>query len=154
MRQNAQENPEAVFSSIAFLGAPTEVHTTVKGWLRQIHDDSRTHMQVAADLDLDTQHLHPEVWAKAVNQVASCQGWWPESYVQVLDSNAVEHRMNPHIAIYHRLQASSRKSGLLEHADSLVLKSAAAPQDWGDKSVLITEATEKVLCFGSVLQDC
>ena len=54
----------------------------------------------------------------------------------------VEHRVSPNIAVAIGLPASSRKSGLLEHCDGLMLNLSGLPPSM-NRGVLITEATKK-----------
>ena len=157
----AINDPEVVFSDVAFEGlrTPGEVSDTMRGWLHSMLEDIRIHMQIAPDLDADPRKSAPNAWQTAVNRVAKKQGWWPESYSLLLESNGgflenhgtsishvedVEHRVSPCIALALGMEASKRKSGLLEHADQLLLNNPKAPESgFGERKIMFTEATKR-----------
>lgn len=158
-RQAARAHPDHIVAPLAFQGMMrvAEVQATVKTWLDEIWKDERSHIEVAADLDVDSRTMHPTAWCEAISRISAVQGWSAECYSTLLESNSgfmehhattlthlenVEHRVSPNIAVAIGLPASSRKSGLLEHCDGLMLNMDGLPKSMG-RAVLVTEATKK-----------
>ena len=158
-RKAARTHPDRIVAPLAFQGMMSmdEVQATVKAWLDEIWTDERSHIEVAADLDVDSRTMHPTAWCEAISRISAVQGWSAECYSTLLESNSgfmehhattlthledVEHRVSPNIAVAIGLPASSRKSGLLEHCDGLMLNMDGLPKSMG-RAVLVTEATKK-----------
>lgn len=111
VRTPHEQRTDLLFSDAAFRGLenPAKVTQSVKSWLCEIRDDTRTYRQVAADLDYDMRTTHPLPWYTALKTFSDSQGWFPEVLSLLLDSNSgfLEH---PETACTHDIDVAHRVS--------------------------------------------
>ena len=81
----------------------------VNNWLREMRDDTQTYRQVAAYLDHDMCSSHPLPWYAALKTLSDSQGWFPEVFSLLLDSNNgfLEH---PETGCTHDIDVAHRVS--------------------------------------------
>jgi hypothetical protein len=157
---DAEAFADALYCDAMFKGLsnPDEVTSTVKEWLVSIVRDERTHYLIAADVDHDSRLLSPLPWQAAMFRVSQVQGYHPEVFSLLLDSNlsfmehvetslthdtAVQHRVSPPQACCLNMPASNRKTDLEGYATSLLLGAAGAPASWTNREVLMSDGTKK-----------
>ena len=139
----------------------TDVHSTVLSWLKDIHGDTRDHLQLASDLSLASIRLFvPTPFRLAITTVAKREGWNTEALLAGIVSNCgwleapgTRLRIEPtetwsRAPITQVMLAgdpSMRKSSLKQFVTEDLLSSPDVPPEIRSRNCINGEATVKGL---------
>jgi hypothetical protein len=153
-----RSDSDELFSLAAWKGMENEtnVKATVKSWLDVIVKDERTHRELARDIHTDPRCCNPQAWHAATTRYSTVQGWYPECFQGMMDSNSgflehhetslthrvdVDHRVTPNKAVAMGMPPSARKTSLVEFSDNAVLD--AEGSGLREQGCMVAEATKK-----------
>lgn len=139
----------------------TDVHSTVLSWLKDIHGDTRDHLQLASDLSLASiRSFVPTPFRLAITTVAKREGWNTEALLAGIVSNCgwleapgTRLRIEPtetwsRAPITQVMLAgdpSMRKSSLKQFVTEDLLSSPDVPPEIRSRNCIDGEATVKGL---------
>ncbi|CAK0799279.1 unnamed protein product, partial [Prorocentrum cordatum] len=151
---------EFLFLDIVFEGFKTkeEVYETVRQRVMKAWEDTRSHRQIASELDFDLRTIAPKLLADAVHTAAKARGLSAEALLSAVECNMgfIEapgtklthlrqsgHYISPGQPLLIGSASSTRKSALMQRTDKWLTQVPEASPVFIDKLVMNTDCTTK-----------
>ncbi|CAK0910438.1 unnamed protein product, partial [Prorocentrum cordatum] len=151
---------ESLFPDIVFEGFKTkgEVYETARQRVMKAWEDTRSHRQIASELDFDLRTIAPKLLADAVHTAAMARGLSAEALLSAVECNMgfIEapgtelthlrmsgHYISPGQPLLIGSASSTRKSALMQCTDKWLTHVPEASPVFKDKLVMNTDCTTK-----------
>ncbi|CAK0825868.1 unnamed protein product, partial [Prorocentrum cordatum] len=151
---------EFLFPDVVFEGFKTkeEVYETVRQRVMKAWEDTRSHRQIASELDFDLRTIAPKPLADAVHTAAKARGLSAEALLSAVECNMgfIEapgtklthlrqsgHYVSPGQPLLIGSASSTRKSALMQRTDKWLTQVPEASPVFKDKLVMNTDCTTK-----------
>ena len=157
---DAEQRLDLLFSDVAYMGlrTPAEAATTVKQWLAEIIDETRSFQQVVECVNFDARCCHPLPYWNAVQRFAGVNGFYPEVLALLLQCNLsllehpktglthhvnIKHRVSSAQSVHAALPPSFGKTSMQEISDAFLFDASGADSKFSERRIAITDATKK-----------
>ena len=148
-------SPANLFDGI---GDTSALYETVTEWLESMLKETKTHRDIATDIDYDSRLTAPPPHSDSVRLVAVANGWFPETLdvcvdaglafleekgTRIAHNESTDHCVTPNPCTTVGAPSSSMKSHLIKKTDCYITSCVGAPEQVKTRDCFFGDATIK-----------